>query len=193
MTDFRGQLQNSVAGIYAKDVVLNTGLNFLIICLTALTDASPLAVTQWLLGAECCFLDNLEKWPHVNLTRLSKAQCGVLYLGRGNASCVQAGRRAHREQPCGEGRGRSGGPRAGREAAVCARSPEGRLHPALRQQRGAAGREGIVPLCSALGAPSCSAASRPGAQHGKGGSCWSGAGEAMKMLGGWSTSAMETG
>lgn len=37
-------LQDSVAWIYAKDVVLNTDLNFLVICSAALADALPFAV-----------------------------------------------------------------------------------------------------------------------------------------------------
>lgn len=132
----------------------------------------PLLAYSGYLGPSAAFSSNLEKWSYVNLMRLSKAQCGVLYLGGGNPRCVQTGRRTH---ICREGHGGSGGQRAGHEAAVCAHSPEGRLHPGCISRGGQRAGRGLSPSALPSGVPTCSAASRPGAQHRKGGSCWSGA------------------
>jgi len=58
------------------------------------------------------------------------------------------------EQPCGEGFGGTGGWKAERDPAVCARSPESQPYPGPHpQQRGQQSREGILPLCSALVRP----------------------------------------
>jgi len=61
---------------------------------------------------------------------------------------IQAGHRMDWEQPWGEGLGGIG---HWDDPAIFAHSPEGELYPGLHQKKcGQQGKEGILPLCSAL-------------------------------------------
>ena len=101
-------------------------------------------------------LEKLEKWAHMNLVRFNKAKCKVLHLGRGKPRYqYRLGDERIESSPAEKDLGGTGGRKAGREPAMCARRPKAsRVLGCIKSSVASRSREGILPLYSALVRPS---------------------------------------